>query len=72
MSGDIRRWLSLSDEEQLLENGFYKREYESAAEWLGQTVPPWESLTHEQRDAVRQESIRYQREMHEFGKRLTQ
>ena len=71
MSDEVKRWIDLPDEQRLLENSYYKNHYEGAAEWLGRTVPPWEDLTHEQRDAVRRECIRYGREMQEFGESLT-
>ena len=70
MDAAVKRWFSLPDEERLRENTHYKGRYEAAAEWLGQTVPPWDDLTHEQRDKVRQECIRYDREVQAFGDSL--
>lgn len=71
MEEAVKRWLSLPDEQRLLKNTHYKASYEAAYRFCDRPIPkPWEDLTHEERDKVRQECIRYQREMQEFGESL--
>jgi predicted Fe-S protein YdhL (DUF1289 family) len=68
MKDEVERWSKLTDEERLLENSYYKREYEGAYEFFDKPVPrPWEELTHEERDKVRQQCIAYQRRMDVLG-----
>jgi hypothetical protein len=59
-----------SEEEKLKENTYYKRSYEAALQLLDCGGPPWEELTHEQRVAVREECIRYAKELDDFGASL--
>lgn len=64
-------WLKLPPEEKLKTNSAYKRQYDEAQEFMGRTEwTPWEDLTHDQREAVRQECVRYSQEMHDFGETL--
>lgn len=71
MNDDVKRWLSLPDEQQLLENSYYRREYEGAYAFFDKPVPtPWEVLAHEQRDKVRQQCIKHQQEMNAFGEKI--
>jgi hypothetical protein len=66
----IREWLNLPDEEQLKQNSAYKAQYDWAVRYHDvQNVPAWEDLTHQQRDNVRQECIRYARELDDFVSR---
>lgn len=53
-----------------IEDG-YRREYYSSIEYVGLKNPtPWESLTEEQREDIR-ETVRQQRQaMHEFGQAI--
>jgi hypothetical protein len=49
----------------------HKQQYYSALEWTGTTGPKWEELTEEQRANVRQENRKYQQEMNELGKQIS-
>lgn len=50
----------------------HKKEYYAALDLMGVEGPLWEELTDEQRENIRQENNRYQREMHEFGKLISE
>lgn len=64
----VEEWLKLPPEEKLKTSTAYKRRYDEAQEFMGRTEwTPWEDLTHEQREAVRQDCIRYQHEMDDLG-----
>jgi predicted Fe-S protein YdhL (DUF1289 family) len=48
----------------------HKEQYLWALECAGVAGPTWEDLTEEQRENIREENRRYQREMQEFGASL--
>lgn len=56
--------------EALKANTYYKRRYEDALHVADVAGPTWENLTDEQREKVRRECDRYQRELNAFGLEL--
>lgn len=51
----------------------YRRAYESAV-WFSERedLPTWDELTEEQKENIRIETRRYQKEMNDFGKSLSE
>lgn len=70
MEKAVKDWLALGPEDRLKTNSFYKRHYEDALYFAKREGPAWEDLTHEEREKVRDECIRYQQEASDFGKTL--
>lgn len=63
---DSKAWLALGPEDRLLHWITYRRSYEDALAFAGITdAPEWEDLTHTQREAVRQEVMRYTQELND-------
>jgi hypothetical protein len=48
----------------------HERRYLDVLESVGRSGPTWADLTEEQRENIRQENRRYDREMQEFGESL--
>lgn len=68
-------WLLMSKEERqaFIKESIerhHKQRYMDALEFHGTVGPAWEDLTDEQRENIRQENRRYDREMQEFGESL--
>jgi hypothetical protein len=67
----VREWLAMSDEDRLKANTYYKGVHDGAYEYFNRPIPTaWEDLTHEERNKVREECIRYQKEVDELGESL--
>jgi len=54
---------------EAVEDG-YRKEYYASLNFMNERGLDWEDLTDEQRQGIREETNRYAREMHEFGKKL--
>lgn len=54
-----------------IEDG-HRRKYYDALEFMQVSGPDWEDLTEEQRVTIRQKNDEYAREMHEFGKAISE
>jgi hypothetical protein len=68
-------WQAASDEEKtaFIESAVelsHKRQYEAVFADADIPCPPWESLTEEQREHIRQENTRYAREMQALGDQI--
>lgn len=50
----------------------HRHEYYWALEFYDHEGPDWEDLTEEQRENIRETSRAHAREMHEFGKQISQ
>lgn len=50
----------------------HKREYEAVMANSMLPATPWEELTEEVRERIREENRRYAQEMHEFGKSISE